>query len=228
MNIDPYSAIKISVLVGFFCVLVGFFPALLFGWLLARKKFWGKSLFNLIIFFPMTLPPLVTGLILLKFLGRESFLGNYFLNMGLPLTFSLPAAVLASFVVGLPLYVMMIRLAFESSDLRYEELAKTLGLSPFKIFLKISLPLAWPGILAGSVISFARAMGEFGATSILAGNIEGETRTISLALYSLLDSPEGVGSGHQLIIASLLLSFLSLASYELLLKWHRKRLELND
>lgn len=227
--IDPYSALKLSAIVGIACVTLGFPFALFFGWLLARTKFPGKSFLTLIIFFPLSLPPVVTGLILLKTLGRESFFGRLFGEFGLPLTFSLTGAVIASFVVGFPLYVMLIRGAIESVDKRYEEVASTLGLSPIKIFFTITLPLALPGVLAGAVLTLARSMGEFGATSIIAGNIEGETRTISLALYSLLELPNGTDrSGQILVIASLVMSFLSLISYEFLLKWHRKRLELES
>lgn len=228
MMIDPYSAVKLSALVGIACVVLGFPFAVFFGWILARKNFRGKSLLTLIIFFPLSLPPVVTGLLLLSLLGRESMLGEFFGELGFPLTFSLTGAVIASFVVGFPLYVMMIRSAFEAVDKKYEEVAFTLGLSPWKTFFKISLPLAFPGILAGAVLNFARSMGEFGATSIISGNIEGETRTISLALYSLLESPQGMDSGRILIIFSIIMSFISLASYEWLLKWHRKRLELID
>lgn len=228
MIIDPYSAVKLSVLVGIFCVILGFPFAVFFGWLLARKKFRGKSLLTLIIFFPLSLPPVVTGLLLLNLLGRESMLGSFFSMLGFPLTFSITGAVIASFVVGFPLYVMMIRSAFEAVDKKYEDVAFTLGLSPWKIFFKISLPLAFPGILAGAVLNLARSMGEFGATSIISGNIEGETRTISLALYSLLEAPHGMDSGRILIIFSIIMSFISLAIYEWLLNWHRKRLELVD
>jgi molybdate transport system permease protein len=228
MMVDPYSAVKLSAIVGIACVVLGFPFAVFFGWLLARKSFRGKSLLTLVIFFPLSLPPVVTGLILLKALGRESFLGQIFGSLGLPLTFSLTGAVIASFIVGFPLYVMMIRSAFEAVDKRYEEVAFTLGLTPAKIFFKISLPLAIPGVLAGAVLNLARSMGEFGATSIISGNIEGETRTISLALYSLLEAPDGMESGRTLVIVSLIMSFLSLALYEWLLNWHRKRLELID
>jgi molybdate transport system permease protein len=228
MMIDPYSAVKISCLVGIICVLVGLPFALFFGWILARKNFLGKSFLSLIILFPLSLPPVVTGLLLLYLVGRDTTVGYFFSSIGLPLTFSLSGAVLASVVVGFPLYVMMIRSAFETVDKKYEEIALTLGLSRWQVFFKITLPLAFPGILAGMIIAFARAMGEFGATSIIAGNIEGETRTISLALYSLLDAPEGVTSGQTLIIISLLMSFVSIAGYEWLIRWHRKKLELID
>ena len=228
MNVDPYSAIQLSVIVGLLCVLAGFPVALILGWILARRNFKGKSILTLIIFAPLSLPPVVTGLLLLNILGREAVIGKFFLSVGLPLTFSLTGAVIASFVVGLPLYVMMIRSAFEAVDKRYEEVAFTLGLSPIKIFFKITLPLAIPGILAGAVLAFARAMGEFGATSIISGNIEGETRTISLALYSLLDSTKGMDAGRTLILFSLALSFISLIAYEYLINLHKKRLELNE
>jgi molybdate transport system permease protein len=228
MMLDPYSALKLSAIVGAACVVFGFPFAVFFGWLLARKTFRGKSILTLVIFFPLSLPPVVTGLILLKGLGRESFLGNFFGSLGFPLTFSLTGAVIASFVVGFPLYVMMIRSAFEAVDKRYEDVAFTLGVSPIKIFFKISLPLALPGVLAGAVLNLARSMGEFGATSIISGNIEGETRTISLALYSILEAPDGMESGRTLILFSIIMSFLSLAIYEWLINWHRKRLELAD
>lgn len=228
MMVDLYSAVKISVYVGLACVVLGFPFALFCGWLLARKEFWGKTLLTMIIFLPLSLPPVVTGLLILNFMGRETFLGQIFTTMGLPLTFSLTGAILGSYVVGFPLYVMMIRSAFETVDKRYEELAYTLGLSRMKTFFKISLPLALPGISAGMVITFARAMGEFGATSIVAGNIEGETRTISLALYSLFEMQDGISTSQTLMFLSVLLSFLSIAAYEYFIRLQKKRLELND
>lgn len=228
MMIDPYSAVTLSVWVGLSCVILGFPLALFFGWLLARKSFRGKSFVSLLVFFPLSLPPVVTGLILLYLLGRSSFLGSLFSSLGISLTFSLTGAVIASYIVGFPLYVMMIRSAFEAVDKRYEEVALTLGLSPWRVFFKVTLPLAYPGILAGAILSFARALGEFGATSIIAGNIEGETRTISLALYSLLDSSSENETARNLILISLVISFISLVAYEYFMNLHRKRLELHD
>ncbi|MFN8370689.1 MAG: molybdate ABC transporter permease subunit [Bacteriovoracaceae bacterium] len=219
---------KLSIEVGLLSIVIGFPFALFFGWVLARKNFKGKSLINLVLFMPLSLPPVVTGLILLELFGRESYLGKYMVKIGLPLSFSQSSAILAALVVGFPFYVMMIRSAFESVDVRYEEMAQTVGLTPLKIFLRVSLPLAFPGIIAGSVIAFARGMGEFGATSILAGNIEGETRTISLAVYSLLENPKGGNQAKILVIISLIISFISLALYEWLLKWHKKRLEISN
>lgn len=226
MNVDPISATKLSFFVGCACTIIGCPFAVFFGWILARKKFLGKSILTTLLFIPLSLPPVVTGLLLLEFLGRESLLGSLFNSLGWPLTFSLTGATIASFVVGLPLYIMMARSAFEAVDRRYEEVGLTLGLSKAQTFFKITLPLAFPGILAGAVIALARAMGEFGATSIIAGNIEGETRTISLALYSLLESPNGMESGRTLVILSLLMSLCSLMAYEWLMRIHRKRLEI--
>lgn len=227
MTLDPISAIKLSLLVGTFSVLFAFPFALGFGWLLARKSFFGKTLLTLILFLPLSLPPVVTGLLLLSLVGRNTVLGSFFSELGYSLTFSFEGAVLASLVVGFPLYVMMVRSAIESADIRYEQMAKTLGLSSLQTFFKVTLPLAAPGVFAGTVIAFARALGEFGATAIVAGNMEGETRTISLALYSLMESPGGEEESRILLLASVALSAAALIAYEVLIKYHRKRLELN-
>jgi molybdate transport system permease protein len=228
MMIEPYSALKLSVIVGVACVILGLPLALLCGWVLARKEFWGKTLLTMVVFLPLSLPPVVTGLLILSYMGRETLIGQFFNSLNLPITFSLTGAIVSSYIVGFPLYVMMIRSAFESVDRRYEEVARTLGLSPLNIFLKISLPLALPGISAGMVITFARAMGEFGATSIVAGNIEGETRTISLALYSLFEMRDGLDASQMLMILSIVISFLSIAAYEYFIRLQKKRLEVHE
>lgn len=228
MSIDPYTAVKLSLIVGLACVILGFPVALFFGWLLARKEFFGKTVLTMVLFLPLSLPPVVTGILILNFAGRETFLGKLFTAVGLPVTFTLTGAILSSLIVGFPLYVMMIRAAFEAVDRRYEEVALTLGHSRWKAFLKVTLPLAMPGISAGMVITFARAMGEFGATSIVAGNIEGETRTISLALYSLFELRDGVSQSQTLILLSVLLSFLSIAAYEYFIRLQKKRLEFHE
>ena len=228
MIIDPYNAIKLSIIVGLSCVVLGFPFALFLGWLLAKKQFIGKTILTLVTLLPLSLPPIVSGLLILKFLGRDTFFGQLFESIGLPITFSLTGAVLSSYIVGFPLYVMMIRSAFETVDKRFEEVVLTLGLSPIKVFFKITLPLAFPGILAGAVISFARAMGEFGATSIVAGNMEGETRTISLALYSLFEMQGQENSSLFLILISVVISFISIALYEYFNRVHKKRLKLHE
>ena len=219
------SAIEISIRVACACMLIGLPVATFFGWLLARRNFPGKTFLNMFLFLPLVLPPVVTGYLLLDFFGRATPLGGLLEKLGLPLSFTFSGAVLAAFVVGMPLYVIIIRAAFEAVDPRWDELSWTLGVTPRRTFFRLTLPLALPGIAAGAVMVFARALGEFGATAVLAGNMEGRTRTISLAVYSLLETPDGMRSGRTLVLASVGLSLLALFSYEYLLRWHRRRLE---
>lgn len=227
MSIDPTTAITLSLQVGAACALLGLPPALAIGWLLARRRFPGKALLSAAVLAPMVLPPVVTGLLLLDLLGRRSLVGGAMADLGLPLSFSTAAAVLAALVVGLPLYVWSARAAFEAVDPRYEEVSLTLGVPPRQTFLRVTLPLALPGLAAGAVLAFARGLGEFGATAVLAGNIEGETRTIALAVYTLLEQPDGSGATRPLVVASLVLSVLAMVGYELLVRWQRRRLEVD-
>lgn len=224
-GLDPSQAIWLSVQVGLWCAVLGLPVAVFLGWILARCEFRGKIFLNLLVLAPMVIPPVVTGFLLLEVFGRAAPLGQFFEMLGLPFSFSLAGAVLASFVVGLPFYVMATRSAFESVDPRLEEMAWTLGAKPRQSFWRVTLPLALPGIAAGSMLAFARALGEFGATVVLAGNMEGKTRTIALAVYTLLESPDGMAATRILVGASLLLSLGALFGYELLVRWQRRRLE---
>jgi len=225
IELNPTHAIWLSVQVGLWCVLLGLIPATLFGWVLARYEFLGKTLLSMLVFAPLGIPPGVTGYLLLGLFVRALPVGQFFEILGLPFSFSLAGAVLASFIVGFPFYVMVIRSAFESVDPRLEEVAWTLGAPPRRTFFRVTLPLALPGIAAGAVLTFARALGEFGATVVLAGNMEGKTRTIALAVYTLLETPNGMDASRILIVASLCISLATLFAYELLLRWHRRRLE---
>jgi len=146
-------------------------------------------------------------------------------GLGVTVPFTLLGAVLAALVVGIPLYVASVRAAFESVDPHLEEVAWTLGTPPRRSFLKVTLPLALPGIAAGAILAFARALGEFGATVVLAGNVEGRTRTIALAVYTLLESPEGRQAIWLLVGASLALSAGALLGYEFLTRRQRGRME---
>jgi molybdate transport system permease protein len=146
-------------------------------------------------------------------------------SLGLPIPFTLLGATIAALVVGFPLYVISVRGAFEAVDPLYEELSSTLGISPRQTFLRVSLPLALPGIVAGAVLAFARALGEFGATIVLAGNLEGSTRTIALAVYTLLESPSGRETTWILVGASVGLSLLALLGFETLSRRQKERLE---
>lgn len=219
------SAIRLSLVVAFLATLVGLLPALGLGWLLARHDFPGKPLLSTVVLAPLVMPPVVTGFLLLSLLGNRGLLGGWLSAVGVTIPFSLLGAALAALVVGLPLYVISVRGAFESVDPMYEELSWTLGVPPRNTFLRISLPLALPGIAAGSVLAFARALGEFGATVVLAGNVEGSTRTIALAVYTLLESPEGRGATWVLVGASVTIALGALLGYEALSRRQRRRLE---
>jgi molybdate transport system permease protein len=223
---DPVSAIKLSLWVGLWCVLAGIPVALPLGWLLARREFPGKSLLSTLILSPLVIPPVVTGLLLLRVFGRTSVVGAWLGHLGIDVVFSLTGAVLAAFVVGLPLFVISVREAFASVDPALELVAQSLGDSPWRAFRRTTVPLAVPGIAAGALLAFARALGEFGATAVLSGNIEGKTRTIALAIYSLLDSPSGEAGLSTLLWASIGISFVALAGFEALNRWQRRRLEL--
>jgi len=220
------SAVRLSLLVALLATLVGLVPAVGLGWVLARREFPGKALLSTLVMAPLVMPPVVTGFLLLSVLGGGTPLGSWLASLGLPVPFTILGAAIAAFVVGLPLYVISIRGAFEAVDPMYEELSWTLGAPPSRTFFRVSLPLALPGIAAGAVLAFARALGEFGATVVLAGNVEGSTRTIALAVYTLLESPSGRSTIWVLVGASVAISMLALLGFETLSR--RQKLRLDD
>lgn len=222
---DVASAVCISLKVGLWCALAGLPIALPMGWLLAKKSFPGKSLISTLCLTPVVLPPVVTGFILLRILGAESAMGRWLESLGMSIPFTFTAAVIAAISVGLPFYIMGARAAFEAVDERHEVLAMTCGLSPVQTFAKVTLPLALPGIVGGAVLAFARALGEFGATIVLAGNMEGQTRTIALAIYALLESPNGDQQIMYFMWISIGIAFLTLIAFEGLVRWQKRRLE---
>jgi len=227
MQLDVLSAVRLSCAVGAAAAALGLVPAVAVAWLLARRNFPGKSLLSALVLGPLVLPPVVTGLLLLRLLGRAGPLGPLLDALGAPVTFTLLGAVVAALVVGFPIYVMTIRGAFEAVDPRYEEVSLSLGVAPGGTFWRITLPLAFPGIAAGMVLAFARGLGEFGATAIVAGNMEGRTRTIALAVYALLDGPGDDPRITTLALASVGLSLGALAGFEALTRWQRRRLEVD-
>jgi molybdate transport system permease protein len=224
MTVDPVAAIRLSLIVAFAATFLGTLPATTVGWWLARRDFWGKSIVQAAILAPLVFPPVVTGLLLLRLFGRATPLGHALDQIGLPVTFSLTGAVLVAGVVSFPLFVSSARSAFEAVDPRYEDVARSLGDPPWQVWRKVTLPLAFPGLASGAVLAFARALGEFGATVVIAGNMEGKTRTIALATYALLDSPTDNGTLDVLLWTSVGLSVAALAGHEALQRWHRRRL----
>jgi molybdate transport system permease protein len=225
--LDVGSAVRLSLAVGLAAAMLGLLPAGAVAWVLARRRFPGKAVVSALVLAPLVLPPVVTGLLLLRAFGRASPVGALLADVGLAVPFTLLGAVLAALVVGFPLYVMSVRGAFEAVDPRYEEVSLSLGVPPAATFRRVTLPLAAPGIVAGVVLAFARGLGEFGATAVIAGNIEGRTRTIALAVYALLDAPGEDGRVTALVLASVGLSLAALVGFEALNRWQRRRLELD-
>lgn len=217
------SPVALSLSIAVASALLGMPPALSLGWVLARRTFRGKTLVSALVLGPLVLPPVVTGLLLLRLLGRRGPLGPLLESIGVSVPFTTLGAIVAALVVGLPLYVIAARTAFEGVDPRLEEVAATLGASPMRVFARITVPLAWPGLLAGAVLAFARALGEFGATAVLAGDVPGQSRTIALAVYALLQSPRGEPDALRLSLLSVGLSVLALVTHERLIARHRRR-----
>lgn len=226
MPLDLGATIRLSLIVALWCTVAALPIAIALGWVLARKQFFGKTLVTAAVMVPMVLPPVVTGLLLLGAFGRRGVFGPMLSALGIEVSFTLFGAVLAATIVGLPLFVMSTRAAFEAVDPAYEELSATLGDRPRRTFVRVTLPLALPGIAGGAVLAFARALGEFGATIVLAGNTS-DTRTISIAIYSLLDRPDAHGEVLWLSLASVGLSLGALVGYEVLVRRQRRRLELD-
>jgi molybdate transport system permease protein len=163
-------------------------PGVAIAWLLARGRFPGRALLETMVTLPLVVPPVATGLLLLYLFGRRGPLGAALASAGLDVVFTWRGVVLAMAIMGLPLVVRTARAAFEQVDARYEQVAATLGAKPLRVFFSISLPLAARGVVAGAVLGFARALGEFGATIMIAGNIPGRTRTLATAIYSYTET----------------------------------------
>lgn len=195
------------------------------GWLLVRCRFPGKALIDSLIHLPLVLPPVVIGYVLLVAMGRKGVIGSWLYDIfGISFSFSWHGAALASAIVAFPLMVRAIRLAMMAVDIRLEQAARTLGASPLRVFLTITLPLTSPGILAGAVLAFARSLGEFGATITFVSNIPGETRTIPLAMYTLIETPGAEQGAARLCLIAVVLSLLALLLSEGLARWSQRRM----
>lgn len=220
-----YQALLLSLKVAFFAIVWLIPIGIGLAWLLARKQFYGKTLLDSIIHLPLVLPPVVIGYLLLISMGRQGFIGHWlYQQFGLVFSFSWKGAVLVCIVVALPLMVRSIRLSLESVDGRLEQAAATLGASPLKIFFTITLPLTIPGIITGTMLSFARSLGEFGATISFVSNIPGETQTIPLAMYAFIETPGSEAEAMRLCIISILIALASMLVSEWLAKASARRL----
>ncbi|MBE1273503.1 molybdate ABC transporter permease subunit [Enterovibrio baiacu] len=198
------------------------------AWLLARKQFPGKSVLDGVIHLPLVLPPVVIGYLLLVVMGRRGAVGQWlYETFGVSFSFSWKGAALASAVVAFPLLVRAIRLSLELVDKRLEDAARTLGASPWRVFYSITLPLIAPGILSGLVLTFARSLGEFGATITFVSNIPGETQTIPLAMFAFLETPGAEESVARLCVLSIVIALLSLFGSEWLSRRMKKRMGLS-
>jgi len=212
---EEWTAIELSLRVAVVATLVSTPLGIAVAWLLARRDFWGKALLDALIHLPLVLPPVVTGYLLLLTFGRRGavgeFLDHYF---GLVFSFRWTGAALACGVMSFPLLVRPMRLSIEAIDRRLEQAAGTLGAAPWQVFLTVTLPLALPGILAGMIMGFAKALGEFGATITFVSNIPGETQTISSAIYSLIQTPSGDTAALRLVVISVIMSVGALVASE--------------
>jgi molybdate transport system permease protein len=218
-NPAEWAIIALSLKVSLVAVALTLPPAYALAWLLARRRFPGRILLDAAVHLPLVVPPVVTGWLLLVLFGRTGPVGAWLEEtFGLVLVFRWTGAALAAAVMALPLMVRAMRLSIEAVDRRLVGAARTLGATPWRAFLTITLPLSLPGILAGTMLGFARSLGEFGATITFASNIPGETRTLPLAIYSGLQLPGGEAAVTRLAIISVLLSVAALLASEMLVR----------
>ncbi len=215
-----WTAIRLSLRVATVATLVATPLGIALAWLLARRNFWGKSFLDALIHLPLVLPPVVTGYLLLLTFGRRGLVGGWLAeHLGIVFAFRWTGAALACGVMAFPLLVRPMRLSIEAVDQKLEQAAETLGAAPFRVFLTVTLPLALPGVLAGRVLGFAKAIGEFGATITFVSNIPGETQTISSAIYSLIQTPEGDAAALRLVMVSVIIALAALVGSE----WFARR-----
>ncbi|MDU6409845.1 MAG: molybdate ABC transporter permease subunit [Yersiniaceae bacterium] len=225
MSAYEWQAVLLSLQVAGVAVLCSLPFGILMAWVLVRCRFPGKALLDSLIHLPLVLPPVVIGYLLLIGMGRRGLIGGWlYETFGISFSFSWRGAALASAVVAFPLMVRAIRLALEAIDLRLEQAARTLGASPWRVFFTLTLPLSLPGIIVGAVLAFARSLGEFGATITFVSNIPGETRTLPLAMYTLIETPGAEAAAARLCVIAIVLSLGALLLSEWLARWSQRRL----
>lgn len=223
LSVEEWRIVRLSLEVALLATLLCLPIAMGLAWVLARTQFRGKVLVDVLVHAPLVLPPVVVGYLLLLVFGTRGLLGAWLQStFGIRFVFSMKGAVLAAAVMSLPLVVRGIRLSLDAVDPGLEVAGRTLGASHWNAFWTITVPLMLPGILSGSIVGFARALGEFGATITFASNIEGETRTLPLALYTATQSTQGDALALRLVVISMTLAFLAL----MISDWLEKRVRL--
>jgi len=222
---QDWTAVALSLRVAAVSTVIALPFGIIIAMLLARGSFWGKSLLDAVVHLPLVLPPVVTGYLLLISLGRRAPLGAFLADhFGIVFSFRWTGAAVACGVMAFPLLVRAIRLSIEAIDRRFEDAAATLGANRGWTFMTVTLPLALPGIIAGMMLAFARALGEFGATITFVSNIPGETQTISAAIYSLIQVPGGDADALKLVVISVVICVAALLASEWLAKRATARL----
>lgn len=213
---EEWQAVALSLQVSFWATLASLPLGIFTAYALARWTFPGKQVLNGIVHLPLILPPVVTGYLLLLTLGTRGPVGSILADWGIVFAFRWTGAALAAAVMAFPLMVRAIRLSIEAVDPKLEQAGATLGASPPWVFLTVTLPMALPGIVAGTILAFAKAMGEFGATITFVSNIPGQTRTIPSAIYAFLQVPGGEGAAMKLVIVSVVIAMGALLLSELI------------
>ena len=221
---EEWQALRLSLLVAGTGTLASLPLGLGVAYLLARGRFWGKTLLDMAVHLPLVLPPVVTGYLLLLAFGRRGPVGGVLAEFGIVFAFRWTGAALACAVMGFPLLVRAIRLSIEAVDSKLEQAAATLGANPLQVFVRVTLPLILPGILAGLVLCFAKAMGEFGATITFVSNIPGETQTLPSAIYTLTPVPGGEAGAMRLTLISIAVSMSALVLSEFLARGVARRM----
>ena len=217
MTPEEWTAVRLSLLVAVTATACSLPVGVAIAYLLARGQFRGKSLVDTIVHLPLILPPVVTGYVLLLLFGKQGPIGAFLeRTFGIILAFRWTGAALACAVMGFPLMVRAIRLSVEAVDTRLESAAGTLGAGPLWVFATVTLPLCLPGVIAGAILCFAKAMGEFGATITFVSNIPGETQTLPTAIYTLTQVPGGDAGALRLTLVSVVISMVALLGSELL------------
>jgi molybdate transport system permease protein len=217
---DEWTAVRLSLWVSVWATIFALPFGIAIAYVLARKEFWGKALLDGLVHLPLVLPPVVTGYLLLLVFGRHAPVGAFLADhLGIVFAFRWTGAALSCGIMSFPLMVRAIRLSIEAIDGRLEEASATLGANAFWVFATVTLPLALPGIIAGTVLGFARALGEFGATITFVSNIPGETQTISAAIYTLTQVPGGDANALRLVVVAVVISLAALIVSE----WFARR-----